>query len=79
MAEDNGESSNNDDWVVECSDDELAGVGDDWQPPPAELENLYEEICKNGIIHLEWKCPGRRPPSPIGNEEPSDNTNEELK
>ncbi|XP_026477295.1 PAXIP1-associated glutamate-rich protein 1 [Ctenocephalides felis] len=78
MTEENGENSSNDDWSVACSDDELATDGDgNWYPPPADLEVLFEELEKNGILQLQWKCPGRRPPSPIGNEETSNNSDQE--
>ncbi|XP_059051393.1 PAXIP1-associated glutamate-rich protein 1 [Achroia grisella] len=58
-----------DDWELPCSDDELskAGItiGKNWMPDPAELEELYKNIEKTGTLNLEWKCPGRRAPSPV--------------
>ncbi|XP_004928708.1 PAXIP1-associated glutamate-rich protein 1 [Bombyx mandarina] len=58
-----------DDWDIPCSDDELAKngvfIGKSWMPEPAELEELYKNIDKKGILNLEWKCPGRRQPSPV--------------
>lgn len=57
-----------DDWELECSDDELTSngifIGKHWMPDPNELEDLYKNIDKSGTVNLEWKCPGRRPPSP---------------
>ncbi|GBP84723.1 PAXIP1-associated glutamate-rich protein 1 [Eumeta japonica] len=58
-----------DNWDFPCSDDEIskAGVfdGSYWTPDPLELEELYNSIDKNGTLPLEWKCPGRRAPSPV--------------
>ncbi|CAH0405670.1 unnamed protein product [Chilo suppressalis] len=58
-----------DDWDFPCSDDELAKsgtfIGKSWMPNPTELEELYKIIEKNGTLNLEWKCPGRRGPSPV--------------
>lgn len=58
-----------DDWDLPCSDDELskAGVfiGKSWMPDPVELEELYKSIDRTGTLNLEWKCPGRRAPSPV--------------
>lgn len=57
------------DWDLPCSDDELSKngifIGKNWMPDPAELEELYKSIDKNGTLSLEWKCPGRRQPSPV--------------
>lgn len=57
-----------DDWDLPCSDDELSKsgvyIGKHWMPDPAELEDLYKAIEKSGTLSLEWKCPGRRAPSP---------------
>lgn len=58
-----------DDWDYPCSDEELpkAGIyiGKEWIPDVNELEDLYNNIDKTGQITLEWKCPGRRAPSPV--------------
>ncbi|XP_072935392.1 PAXIP1-associated glutamate-rich protein 1 [Epargyreus clarus] len=58
-----------DDWDLACSDDELSKcgvyIGKSWMPDPAELEDLYKTIDKTGTLSLEWKCPGRRAPSPV--------------
>ncbi|KAG6457745.1 PAXIP1-associated glutamate-rich protein 1 [Manduca sexta] len=58
-----------DDWDLPCSDDELSKsgvfIGKNWMPDPAELEELYKSIDKSGTLSLEWKCPGRRQPSPV--------------
>ncbi|XP_047534070.1 PAXIP1-associated glutamate-rich protein 1A [Vanessa atalanta] len=58
-----------DDYDLPCSDDELSKsgvyIGKNWMPDPSELEELYKTIEKSGPLNLEWKCPGRRAPSPI--------------
>lgn len=58
-----------DDWDLSCSDDEISKsglfIGKNWMPEPAELEELYKALDKSGTLPLEWKCPGRRPPSPV--------------
>ncbi|XP_013187949.1 PAXIP1-associated glutamate-rich protein 1 [Amyelois transitella] len=58
-----------DDWELACSDDELSKtgvfIGKNWMPDPAELEELYNSIGKSGSLNLEWKCPGRRAPTPV--------------
>ncbi|XP_047037225.1 PAXIP1-associated glutamate-rich protein 1A [Helicoverpa zea] len=61
--------SHGDDWDLPCSDDELSKsgvfIGKNWMPDPAELEELYKAVDKTGTVTLEWKCPGRRLPSPV--------------
>lgn len=58
-----------DDWDLACSDDELSKnglfIGKHWIPDPNELEEFYKHIDKSGTISLDWKCPGRRAPSPV--------------
>lgn len=65
-----GTELHNEDWELSCSDDELckSGItqGNAWMPDPIELEELYNNIDKQGTLTLEWKCPGRRAPSPVG-------------
>lgn len=57
-----------DDFNFPCSDDEIESsgiiIGNSWMPDPSELEELYKTIEINETITLEWKCPGRRAPSP---------------
>nr|XP_019535646.2 uncharacterized protein LOC109407077 [Aedes albopictus] len=54
-----------DNWSMQCC--EL----DDLIPSPEDLESAYVAL-ENGTYSLElnWKCPGRRPPSPVKTEEP---------
>lgn len=58
-----------DDWELACSDDELSKsgvlIGKHWMPDPNELEEFYKGIDKSGTVSLNWKCPGRRAPSPV--------------
>ncbi|CAH4035214.1 unnamed protein product [Pieris brassicae] len=58
-----------DDWDYPCSDDEILSsgivIGKSWMPDPTELEELYKTIEINETINLEWRCPGRRAPSPV--------------
>ncbi|XP_063395110.1 PAXIP1-associated glutamate-rich protein 1-like [Cydia fagiglandana] len=58
-----------DDWDLPCSDDELSkhgtNIGKSWVVEANELEELYNTIDKGGTLSLEWKCSGRRAPSPI--------------
>ncbi|KAG8181092.1 hypothetical protein JTE90_016605 [Oedothorax gibbosus] len=55
------------DWVVDCSDDELANEakesGDMWEPTPSEIMTMYELLESKGVLEFEWQCPGRRSPS----------------
>ncbi|XP_055547918.1 uncharacterized protein LOC129731718 [Wyeomyia smithii] len=58
-------STDDDNWSMQCC--EL----DDLIPTPEELESGYIAL-ENGTFPLElnWKCPGRRPPSPVQKDEP---------
>lgn len=64
-----GSDLQGDDWELACSDDELSKsgvfIGKNWMPDPNELEELYKSFEKSGTLNLEWKCPGRRAPSPV--------------
>uniref|UniRef100_A0A182Q6R5 PAXIP1-associated protein 1 n=1 Tax=Anopheles farauti TaxID=69004 RepID=A0A182Q6R5_9DIPT len=43
----------------------------DWMPSPEELENAYSALEKGTYtLELNWKCPGRRAPSPLKKDEP---------
>ncbi|PSN50912.1 PAXIP1-associated glutamate-rich protein 1 [Blattella germanica] len=63
-------SGEQDDWNVPCSDDENYGVQgkEIWEPSAADIASLYEQIDKEGVLELEWQCPGRRVPSPAQDE-----------
>lgn len=66
-----------DDWEIVCSDDEKYDVkkrdGNKWEPSPEQMLKLYEELDKGpGYFELNWKCPGRRSPTPEKIEEQSE-------
>uniref|UniRef100_A0A336M451 CSON010314 protein n=1 Tax=Culicoides sonorensis TaxID=179676 RepID=A0A336M451_CULSO len=42
---------------------------EDCEPTPEELDAIYTTLDKGGFIELQWKCPGKRAPSPIRKEE----------
>ncbi|GIY84175.1 uncharacterized protein CEXT_590311 [Caerostris extrusa] len=55
-----------DDWVIDCSDDELSSSVKDnnsWEPSPDEIASMYETLDIKGTLELDWQCPGRRSPS----------------
>ncbi|XP_033222151.1 PAXIP1-associated glutamate-rich protein 1 [Belonocnema kinseyi] len=59
---------NEEDWSVECSDDEKyeADSKGEWVFKSDEIITLIEGLdTNNRILELEWKCPGRRGPSPV--------------
>ncbi|GIY87085.1 uncharacterized protein CDAR_255911 [Caerostris darwini] len=60
------ESDAGDDWVIDCSDDELSSSVKDnnsWEPSPDEIASMYETLDIKGTLELDWQCPGRRSPS----------------
>ncbi|XP_034950961.1 PAXIP1-associated glutamate-rich protein 1 [Chelonus insularis] len=64
-------------WFVDCSDDEKYenDPKDEWSPKPEDLINLIDRLeCNKQCLELEWKCPGRRGPSPVllNNHQPDD-------
>jgi len=59
---------NEDDWVVECSDDEKYEVDpkNGWIHKSEDIVSLIEDLERsNRVLELEWRCPGRREPSPV--------------
>lgn len=69
------------DWEIGCSDDERYGMmltqDNKWQPPPEIILSLYEKLDRNEPVELEWKCPGRREPTPDVTEEPEEEEKED--
>lgn len=67
--------SEDDNWSVNCIET------NDWMPSPEELETAYSAL-ENGtyVLELNWKCPGRRAPSPAKKDEPkvADNVDKEA-
>lgn len=47
-------------WSIPC----LADT-DELEPSPDELDAMYHKLNAGETIELYWKCPGRRPPTPI--------------
>ncbi|XP_029176143.1 PAXIP1-associated glutamate-rich protein 1 [Nylanderia fulva] len=59
---------NEEDWFVECSDDEKyeVNVKHEWNLKAEDIVSLIEGLeANNRVLELEWKCPGRRGPSPV--------------
>uniref|UniRef100_A0A1B6KC38 PAXIP1-associated protein 1 n=1 Tax=Graphocephala atropunctata TaxID=36148 RepID=A0A1B6KC38_9HEMI len=55
-----------DDFELACSDDEMAMKdGVEWEPKPEEIVELFEALDQNKILSLDWKCPERRPLTPV--------------
>jgi hypothetical protein len=49
------------DWCVPCSDEETEDESKKlWEPEPKKIIELYDKLCKDKVIELEWKNPGRR-------------------
>ncbi|XP_015119653.1 uncharacterized protein LOC107042914 [Diachasma alloeum] len=54
-------------WAIECSDDEKYGVESKeyWSLDSEDILVMIDSLeCNNQCLKLEWKCPGRRGPSP---------------
>ncbi len=74
-----------DNWYVECSDEEVYTKGGyvkgqmkSWEPPPEEMVEILEKLDKEGAqsLTLDWTCPGRRPLTPSTESEYSDSDDE---
>lgn len=63
-------SDSMDDWSIPCMENE----NDDLEPPPEELESMYQILAAGGTLELDWKCAGRRQPSPVPNSAESNAT-----
>ena len=83
----NSNASKDEDWYLECSDDEVYSKGGyikgkmtSWQPDPKDVVELLEAFDKNGAegIKLEWTCPGKRPLTPETESEYSDDSDDEA-
>ena len=64
------ENSEEQNWYVECSDDELKDIPDPWEPEPEQIDRIYSLLAKGQLPEIKWKCPGYRTPSPEIKEEP---------
>ncbi|XP_058451400.1 uncharacterized protein LOC131430426 [Malaya genurostris] len=58
-------STDDENWSMQCCE------MDSLVPTPEELDSMYVAL-ENGTFpfELNWKCPGRRPPSPVQKDEP---------
>lgn len=74
---------NEEDWLIECSDDEKYEMDgkNEWNLKPDDILTLIEALeANNRVSELEWKCPGRRGPSPVpSNNRQQDNGSQEYK
>lgn len=41
------------------------GNDDKFEPTPDELDTMYQQLDAGETLTLNWKCPGRRPPTPV--------------
>lgn len=57
------ESSQNspNDWSVPC-----LGPNEELEPSVDELDKMYLRLEAGELLELNWKCPGRRLPTPPG-------------
>ena len=56
-----------DDWYIPNSDDESLETVD---LTKEQILQYILELDQTGTLSLEWKCPGRRPPTPKKNQLP---------
>ncbi|ENN73420.1 hypothetical protein HUJ04_004055 [Dendroctonus ponderosae] len=66
------DESEDQNWAVDCSDDELKNCSDPWEPKPEEIDLMYSLLNKGELPELKWKCPGYRTPSPERREAPKE-------
>lgn len=52
--------ASNENWSIPCVAD-----NEEFEPTQDELDMMYQKLYKGDTILLEWKCPGRRPPTPV--------------
>lgn len=68
MEPENPASKTEDEFEIDCSDDEKYDIklkdNGEWEPEPKVIAELYCQLENDGYIELEWQCPGRRPPTP---------------
>lgn len=44
----------------------------EYVPAPEQMVLLYEKLDRGETLELEWKNPGRRPPTPVAEEKPAE-------
>ncbi len=56
------------DFYAECSDEEKYNPSnvekDAWEPSPEDIKRLYEKLANGEKLEIQWKCKGRRSPTP---------------
>lgn len=64
-----------DEWSIPCY-----GENDEFEPTPDELDIMYQKLSAGEIIELDWKCSGRRQPTPtnITDTDAKDDSNAET-
>ena len=75
-----GNASNQEDWLVECSDEELYDVANNliipfnqpggtklWEPSGLKISSLYKQIETSNFVELKWICPEKRSSSDHSN------------
>ncbi|XP_073968188.1 PTIP binding protein Pa1 isoform X2 [Bombus fervidus] len=74
---------NEEDWSIECSDDEKYETDgkNEWTLKPDDVLTLIEALeANNRALELDWRCPGRRGPSPVpSSNRQQDNDSQEYK
>lgn len=50
-----------DDWSIAC-----LGPNEELEPSADELDRMYQRLEAGELLELNWKCPGRRMPTPLG-------------
>ncbi|CAH0546148.1 unnamed protein product [Brassicogethes aeneus] len=61
-----------DNFDIECSDEEFKDIKGPWEPAPEEVDRIYTLLDNGEIPELSWKCPGYNSPSPEATEEPEE-------
>lgn len=64
------------DWNIDCSDDEFKDHRGPWEPNIEEIDRLYSMLENNEIPELNWKTPNYKSPTPEIQTVPIENLNE---
>lgn len=59
-----------DDWSIPC-----LGPNEELEPPPDELDKMYQRLEAGEMLEFTWKCPGRRLPTAHGESDAESNDN----
>lgn len=52
--------SSSDEWSIPC-----LGADGELEPTPDELDAMYQKLSAGETFELNWKCTGRRQPTPV--------------